>query len=32
MSIRHEQKEQRRALILQSALDLFIRKGYERLR
>jgi len=28
MSIRHEQKEQRRALILQSALDLFIRKGY----
>jgi TetR/AcrR family transcriptional regulator len=28
MSIRHEQKEKRRALILQSALDLFIRKGY----
>ncbi|TQR33495.1 TetR/AcrR family transcriptional regulator [Lysinibacillus sphaericus] len=28
MSIRHEQKKQRRALILQSALDLFIRKGY----
>ncbi|MEQ6354486.1 TetR/AcrR family transcriptional regulator [Lysinibacillus sp. M3] len=28
MSIRHEQKEQRRVLILQSALDLFIRKGY----
>lgn len=28
MSIRHEQKEQRRALILQTALDLFIRKGY----
>ncbi|MGE7946963.1 TetR/AcrR family transcriptional regulator [Lysinibacillus sp. NPDC093688] len=28
MSIRQEQKEQRKALILQSALDLFIRKGY----
>ena len=25
---RNEQKEQRRALILESALDLFIRKGY----
>jgi len=28
MSIRHEQKEQRKAVILKSALDLFIRKGY----
>ncbi len=28
MSIRHDQKEQRKSLILQSALDLFIRKGY----
>ena len=28
MSLRHEQKEQRKAVILTSALDLFIRKGY----
>lgn len=27
-SLRHEQKVQRKTLILQSALDLFIRKGY----